>query len=318
MKLVLIDGNAILHRAFHAIPSLTTTKGQLVNAVYGFISMLLRVKDDLQPDYLAVCFDRPKPTFRQEIFIGYQAHRPRMDEDLSSQIETVHDVVRRMKVPIYEMDGYEADDLLGTIAKESQNSQVGSDKAGGKSKNLKIFIVTGDRDILQLVNKNVKVYMPTKGLSEAKVFGEKEVEEKLGVKPGQVVDYKGLVGDPSDGYVGVTGIGPKTASSLLQKYKTLQKVYENLDKLPEQVAQKLKEGEESARLSYQLATIKKDVPCDFSLKNAKISQFNNPEVQEKLEELEFHSLLNRITGKKTGVKKKEKKNKENENQLGLF
>ena len=160
--------------------------------------------------------------------------------------------------------------------------------------------------------------MPTKGLSEAKIYDERGVWEKLGVKPTQVVDYKGLVGDPSDGYVGVTGIGPKTASSLLQKYKTLKKVYENVDKLPEQIGQKLKEGEESAKLSYQLATIKKDVACDFSLKEAKISDFNNPEVQQKLEELEFHSLLNRITGKKAENKKKEKKKKENENQLGLF
>ena len=170
MKLVLIDGNAILHRAFHAIPSLTTTKGQLVNAVYGFISMLVRVKDDLKPDYLAVCFDRHKPTFRQEIFVGYQAHRPKMDEGLSSQIETVHEVVRNMKVPIYEMDGFEADDLLGTISAKCLNK--------GK-KDLDIYIVTGDRDILQLVNKKVKVYMPTKGLSEAKINDERGVGEKL-------------------------------------------------------------------------------------------------------------------------------------------
>lgn len=310
MKLVLIDGNAILHRAFHAIPPLTTTKGQLVNAVYGFISMLLRVKDDLKPDYLVVCFDRPKPTFRQEIFIGYQAHRPKMDQGLVSQIAPVHEMVKALKIPIYEKDGFEADDLLGTITNKIKNQK-------SKTKDMEVFIVTGDKDILQLVDKNVKVYMPTKGLSEGKIYGEREVEERLGVKPKQVIDYKGLVGDPSDGYVGVTGIGPKTAATLLKKYQTLDRVYKNIDQLPEQIALKLKEGEESARLSYRLATIIDDVPCDFNLEEARLKDFNNEEVQNKLTELEFHTLLNRITGKKT-ESKKEKKKKTDENQLGLF
>lgn len=314
MKLVLIDGNAILHRAFHALPPLTTTSGELVNAVYGFVSIILKVIEDFHPEYLIVTFDRPKPTFRQTIYVAYQSKRPKMDEGLVVQIERVHEMVRAMKIPIFEKDGYEADDVLGTLVRQAKKCKV-------KSAKLKVIIVTGDRDILQLVNKNVGVYMPVKGLSEAKLYGEKEVEEKFGIKPKQIIDYKALIGDSSDNYAGVLGIGPKTASDLLRKYQTLAGIYKNLDKLPETVSFKLKEGRGSADLAKQLATIVTCAPVKLDLKLASAESINNPDALEMLNKLEFHSLLKRMPGYKQELKiKNEKlKNKEtNKNQLGLF
>lgn len=237
-RFVLIDGHAILHRAFHAFPqTLTTRKGELVNAVYGFTRMLFAVIEDLQPEYLAVAFDLPKPTFRHKEFLGYQAQRPRTDEALSGQIERVWEVVRALKLPIYTAEGFEADDVIGSLAAQATGrskikdptKEAGSQKSKTKIKNPKIdeiVIVTGDRDIMQLVDDRVKVYAPQKGFSQAKLFGPKEVEEHLGVAPEKIVDYKALVGDPSDNYPGVTGVGPKTAVKLLGEYGNLAGVYE--------------------------------------------------------------------------------------------
>lgn len=197
-KLVIIDGNAILHRAYHALPStLTTRRGEPINAVYGFVSMLLRIIQDLKPTHIVVAFDRKEPTFRHEEFKDYQSHRPEMDKELSTQFEKARDVNKAIGIPIFDKAGFEADDVIGTIAKQAKVDEV--------------IIVTGDRDILQLVTKKTKVYLPVRGLKDARMMGEKEVKEMLGVKPSQVDDYKALVGDPSDNYKGVPGIGPKNS-----------------------------------------------------------------------------------------------------------
>src|SRR3989344_3525742 len=199
-KLVLIDGNAILHRAYHAIPPLTSRTGEPINAVYGLVSMLLKTIDDLKPSHLAVCFDRPEPTFRKKIYQAYQAQRPETEESLSSQFAKAKEVLDSMRIKIFEMPGYEADDLIGTIAEKSVKIN-------------EVVIVTGDRDILQLVDdrKKIRVFMPIVGLSNGRVFKEEDVFSKLGVLPNQIIDYKALVGDASDNYPGVFGIGPKTA-----------------------------------------------------------------------------------------------------------
>ncbi len=271
-RLVLIDGNAILHRAYHAIPPLTAPDGTLVNAVYGFASMLVKIHENLQPTHMAVAFDRPKPTFRKSMFEGYQAKRPKMDEELVGQIERVHELVSAFGIPIFEKDGYEADDVIGTL---SQNTS-GIDQ---------VIIVTGDRDILQLVvDQKVLVYMPTKGLSEAKLYGEKEVVERMGVSPTQIPDYKGLAGDSSDNYPGVDGIGPKTAIKLLTKYKTLEKLLKS-DELTQ-------EQKESAQLSYDLATIRRDVPLETDI--VPVGSLATPAVLAFLERLHFHSLLKKL------------------------
>lgn len=296
-RLVLIDGNAILHRAFHALPPLTAPDGSLVNAVYGFASILFKLFSDFKPTHMAVAFDRPKPTFRKTLYEGYQAKRPKMDEGLVGQIEKVHDLVHAFGIPIFEKDGFEADDLIGTLC------HVATKKKTGKKGNPvdQVIIVTGDRDILQLVeDEKVLVFMPTKGLSEGRLYAEKDVMERMGVFPKLIPDLKGLMGDASDNYPGVAGIGPKTALALLNQAKSLKGIYRNLKDTKRQhtllvsdaVLAKLKAGEASAMLSYDLATIRTDVPLDKDI--VEVSTFDTPQVRQALETFHFHSLLKRM------------------------
>ncbi|MCJ7826466.1 hypothetical protein MUP56_02525 [Patescibacteria group bacterium] len=315
-RLVLIDGNAILHRAYHALPPLTSPDGKIVNAVYGFTSMLLRLITDLKPTHLAVAFDRPAPTFRKSLFKEYQAKRPKMDEELSTQVDVVHNLLSSFSVPVFEMDGFEADDILGTIAKrwgderkiERQDkrkiSRLSSDSSGAHCAD-QVIIVTGDRDILQLVEDDkVLIYMPTKGLSEAKLYGEKETEERLGVKPTLVPDYKALAGDSSDNYPGIAGIGPKTAVEILKKAGSIEKLYTYIGKksfgLSESLVDKIKEGKESALLSHELATIKTDVPIDAPIPEISWDQFKTPEAIQMLQTLGFNSLIKRLEKREDG------------------
>lgn len=255
-KLVLIDGNAILHRAYHALPPLTNSKGEPTNAVHGFFSMLLSIIESQKPEYLIVCFDRPKPTFRQTLFVGYQQHRPALADDFKPQIIIVHKILEKLKIPIFEQDGYEADDMIGTLS------------VAGKKEDLDTIIVSGDRDLLQLVNGRVKVLMPLVGISKSVLMGENEVKEKYGITPSQVVDYKALVGDASDGYPGVTGIGPKTAMTLLLQFKDFENIYKNLEKINPKVSLKLATDAEQAALARKLASIVKDAPAKLDLKNS--------------------------------------------------
>jgi DNA polymerase-1 len=306
-RLVLIDGNAILHRAFHALPPLTAPDGSLVNAVYGFTSMLLKLFHDLKPTHLAVTFDRPAPTFRKKLFKDYQAQRPEMEEDLSSQVAKVHDMVDSFSVPIFEEDGYEADDVIATLANKA--SREGIDQ---------IIIVTGDRDLLQLVSEKVYVYMLVRGLTDAKLYDRTEVIAKLGIKPEQIPDFKALAGDASDNYPGVPGIGPKTAVQLLTEFQTLDTLYisalgKKRGNLPETVVLKLKEGKKSAMLGRQLAEVRTDVPMEIELAKTAIESLDTPRAREKLAEYNFQSLLKRLmkeTGKdknKETVEKSEKR-----------
>jgi DNA polymerase-1 len=318
-KLVLIDGNAILHRAYHALPPLTTKKKEPINAVYGFISMFLKIVQDLRPTHLVVCFDRKEPTFRHEEFKEYQAHRPKMDKELSSQFDKARDVIKAFGIPIYDKAGYEADDVIGTLAKQAVGDikilrYKDTEKKSKKAPNIsvsqypnidEVIIVTGDRDILQLVTEKVKVYLPIRGLSEAQLMEEKDVVEKMGVKPNQIDEYKALVGDPSDNYPGVPGVGPKTAVSLLSKYKNLDEIYKNLEKIPEATAKKLKEGEKSARVSQKLAEIVTDVPIKFSLKKSAKWKLNSKRVLDLFAEYGFKTLTKRV--KKVGEEIDEEK-----------
>lgn len=288
--LVLIDGNAVLHRAYHALPPLTTKSGQLVNAVYGFCSMLIRVTKELNPGYLIVCFDRPKPTFRQSIYIGYQHKRPKMDEDLAGQIEMVHKLVAKMNIPIYEKDGFEADDVIGTLARQA---------------NIDVIIVTGDKDLFQLVNKKIKIYMMVKGLNESALFSEKEIKEKYGIKPAQIIDYKALIGDSSDNYAGVPGIGPKTAVDLISQFGNLDTIYKKIKEIPkEKIIDLLKNGQESAQIARQLATIVTKAPVKIDLAKSKAPNLATEAAIEMLKELGFHSLIKRLMGSNAEEKQK--------------
>ena len=280
MKLVLIDAFAILHRAFHAIPPLTNKKGEPTNAVYGFVSMILKVVQDLQPNSLAVCFDVKAPTFRHKEYKEYQFQRPPTADELTSQIEKAKDFLKAANIPIYLKAGYEADDLLGTIAKKSDADSV--------------IIATGDKDMLQLVDEKTKIYMPIVGLSSAKLFGQVEAKERMGVFPSQIPDLKSLMGDPSDNYPGVAGIGPKTAIKLLEKYFSLDKIYAHLQEIEPNVREKLEGGKKDVLLFHRLATIVKDVSIKIDFAEMKKWNIDSPDVLKLFAEFGFKTLTKRV------------------------
>lgn len=334
-RLVLIDGNAILHRAFHALPPLTTSKGELVNAVFGFCSMILKVRDELRPSYFAVSFDLPKPTFRKKIYANYQIKRPKMVDELVGQVEKVKKVVKALGIPIYEKEGYEADDVIGSLAKQATDKHMiinTHDKHVTKKSSVhhvatscanqlsEVIIVTGDRDLLQLVDDHTKVYMLIRGLTEATLFDEAKVKEKYGLKPGQIPDYKGLVGDASDNYPGVSGIGPKTAVGLISQYGTISNLYKTIKQLDNTtIVDKLLKGKQDAEMSLQLATIITDVPVKLDLGKCKIDNFIKPEVIKIFKELEFKSLISRLKQQENEEDKETREDKEKKNeQMGLF
>jgi DNA polymerase-1 len=291
---------AILFRAYHALPSfMTTKKGEPINAVYGLISMLLRIVQDLKPTHIAFCFDESAPTFRKKEFKEYQSQRVETPKELSGQFEKAKDFTKALGTSFYSMAGYEADDVIGTIVSKS----IGFDE---------VIIVTGDRDILQLVDdeKNIKLYMPVTGLSNAKMFTSKETIERMGIPPKLIPDLKGLVGDPSDNYKGVSGIGPKTAINLLSEFGSFDGIYENLEKIPAKVREKLEAGKESGNISFRLAKIVKDVPVDFDFEDMKKWKIDSNNVLNLFEEYGFKTLTKRV--KEVG------KNIVSENQGNLF
>ena len=292
-RLVLVDGHALLYRAYHAIPPLTTQKGELVNAVFGFTNILLKVVADLKPSHLAVCFDRPVPTFRHKEYPQYQAQRPAMPKELKDQIEKVKEVVETFVIPIYEKDGYEADDVIGTLALQASRAENADKK---RITQMEVVIVTGDRDIFQLITDKVMVYAPKRGLSNPEVFDKKKFRKKYGFEPSQLVDFKALAGDASDNYPGVTGIGPKTATNLIQRYGSLNAIYENLEAISSGVAEKLAKQEKWARLSYKLAKIETKTPVKLDLEKCEFGRYDRKKVKELFEKLEFKSLIKRLPG----------------------
>ena len=285
-KLILIDGNAIIHRAYHAMPALTTPRGQPIGAVQGFVNILLRIIQDLSPTHIAVAWDRKEPTFRHKEFKAYQAQRAEVDKELISQFQKVRDVLDAFDIKQFDKAGFEADDIIGTLSRKA---------LGTRQKALdKVVIVTGDKDQLQLVNDKVKVYMPVKGLGEAILMGEKEVEDKLNVKPEQVVDLKAFMGDPSDNYPGIYGIGPKTAEKLLKLYGNYENVFKHIDDVDEKTAEKLKKGKKDGDISYKLAQIITNVPLEYKTNDfAKWSIYSN-KVLDVFDRFGFRTLKKRV------------------------
>lgn len=284
-KLVIIDGNAILHRAFHAMPALTTREGAPINAVYGLISMFLRIVQDLKPEGIAVAFDEKEKTFRHKEFADYQAQRPPTHNDLSSQFSKARDFFTAAGVPIYSKPGYEADDVIGTIANSVKPKTYSE-----------VVVVTGDRDLLQLVddNKNVELYMPIVGLSNAKLYKEKDAKERMGVAANLVPDYKALIGDPSDNYPGVTGIGPKTAEKLLEQYGSIDNIYVHLADIEPKIRQKLDTGKDNAKLFHRLATVVRDVPIKIDFPQMEKWKIDSPEIFKLFDDYGFKTLSDRI------------------------
>ena len=284
--LVLFDGNAIVHRAFHALPPLTVSKtGEMVSAVYGFALILLKVINELKPTHYAIAFDKKAPTFRHKLFDQYKAHRPPTPDELINQLERVRQLVETFPIPIFELDGYEADDILGTLS--HQASQRGADT----------IIVTGDADAMQLVSPKVKVLYPKprKSFSDTTLYDEDAVSQKYGIKPGQIADLKGLMGDPSDNIPGVSGIGEKTAVKLLQQFGTIEEIYAHIDQVtPPKLQALLQQNEAIARQSQVLATIVTQSPVTLNLDDCQLSHYDRKQVTELFRELEFSSLLPRL------------------------
>jgi DNA polymerase-1 len=282
-KLVLIDGHALAYRAYHALPDdLKTSKGELTNAVYGFTSMLLNVLRDENPTHIAVTFDKG-PTFRHEIYTEYKAHRTKMPDEMRSQMDRVREVVQTLDIPIFEKEGYEADDLLGTLARQAEKQGVDT------------LIVTGDMDLLQLVDEHVKVLTSRWRFSDTVIYDVERVEERYdGLSPEQLVDYKALMGDKSDNIPGVYGVGEKTATKLLKTYGSLAEVYEHLDEVSSRFRSRLEEGREEAFLSRQLAKIVREAPVELELDACRIRTFDYDEVLDLFHRLEFNTLIDRL------------------------
>jgi DNA polymerase I-like protein with 3'-5' exonuclease and polymerase domains len=287
-RLVLVDGNALLHRAYHATPPLNTSTGELVNAVYGYTSMILKALIDLNPDYVAVAWDEKGPTFRHQQYTQYKATRGPSDDGLSSQYERVFQVGEVLNIPKFSVSGYEADDLIGTLARQAVE----------KEKNLEVIILTGDRDIMQVIDKRVKVLMPRKTLSDVGLYGVVEFKEKYGFEPKQIIEYKALAGDQSDNIPGVPGIGDVTATKLIKEFGSIEQMYnpKNLKTLPERTQTLLAEGAESAVMSKQLATLDLNAPIKLDLAACQVHDYNYQKAVSLFEELEFKSLIARLPG----------------------
>jgi len=298
-NLIIIDSNSIIHRAYHALPRLTTKGGELVNAVYGFLLVFFKAIKDFQPDYIAAAFDFPAPTFRHKKYKEYKAKRPPAPEELYQQIPKVKEILKSFNVPVFEKEGFEADDIIGTISKLAPRKQVLPE--------IETIILSGDLDTLQLVNPRTRVYSLRKGVKDIILYDEKLVKEKFqGLKPEQLLDFKALRGDPSDNIPGVTGIGEKTAIELLLKFGSLDNLYKEIEENSEKAKKnrpKLKETllkyKEQAFISKDLAKLFENVPIDFNLKECHWKEYNKEKATQILKNLEFHSLIKRLPTAKT-------------------
>lgn len=276
-KLVLIDGNSLLNRAFYATPVFSTSSGQPTNAIFGFIKLTLKIISDVKPEYFVVTFDLKAPTFRHKMYSGYKATRSPMPEELASQVKPLKSLLSAMNIAICEQEGVEADDLIGTLSKKFD---------------VHSYIYTGDRDSFQLVDEKTDVYYTKRGVSDLLKLSVENFESEIGLKPAAIVDLKALMGDKSDNIPGVNGIGETSARKLLGDFATLDGVYENLDGISSpSLRKKLAEGKESAYMSYTLATIKRDCEVDLTLEKCRTPKSYSSEVKELFKTFEFKSLL---------------------------
>ncbi len=307
-KCILIDGAGLIYRSFFAIPkTLTDSQGRPTNAVLGFTNILLNILQAHHPDYLAVALDKKGPTFRHKEYREYKATRVKQPQELYDQIPMAKEIIEALQIPLFEQEGYEADDIIATIVSKL-----------AERKDVEVLIASGDFDVFQVVSDRAKILYPEKGFRESKIFGEKEIMEKYGITPGQIPDFKGLCGDSSDNIKGVPGIGEKGARALIEAYGSIEKIYEALVKTPEKFAQgvrkKLSEGRESAFFSKRLATLVYDVPLNFSLKDFEISKLDPQKTVPVFEKFGFHNLMKRLSL----VKEEHGKKKIAESQIALF
>ena len=297
-KLLLVDGSALLHRAYHAYPPLKSKTGEIVGAVYGVASILISALEEVEPTYVMVAWDLPKPTFRHIKYVGYKAQRPKADSEMVEQIPKVKEIIAAMDIVQVAQEGYEADDIIGTLSKLSSDEND-------------VVILTGDQDTMQLVNENVRILTPAKGANPPVLYGPDEVKAKYGVTTDQIVDYKALIGDPSDNIPGVAGIGPKSAATLLNQFGSIDNIYTNLDKVEnEKVREKLQNGKDSVELSYELSKIVTDMKIEASLEMMQYYGLRSETLKGKFEEFGFKSLIKRFFPEQASVKI--------DPQMGLF
>lgn len=292
-RFLIIDGNALIHRAFHALPPLKTKKGVLVNAVYGFLLVFFKALRELKPEFVAATFDLPAPTFRHEKFKEYKARRPRAPEELYQQIPILKKILKVFNIAIFEKEGFEADDIIGTITNLVEKKQI--------FPKIENIILSGDLDTLQLIDSETKVYTLKKGVKDTVLYDEKAVQERYGLLPKQMADFKALSGDPSDNIPGIPGIGEKTASLILKEFGTIEELYRELEKRAEKtkiLKPKLKEillkSKDQVFFNKMLVSIRRDAPLEFNLGKCRWEDYNQKEAIKILKELEFQSLIPRL------------------------
>ena len=282
-RLMLLDSNGLIYRGYHALPPLTTSRGELVNAVFGFCSILLRGIQDVQPEYVAACFDLPGPTFRHEQFAAYKATRAPMPDDLRSQFPKVREVVAALRIPVYELAGYEADDVIGTITRDMD------------ARGIDTTVVTGDLDMLQIVTDRTRLMTTRQGVDATVYYDPARIWERFELRPDQMIDYKALKGDPTDNIPGIPGVGEKTAAKLVGEFGSLEGIYARLGEVtPEKLRDKLVAAREQVFASRELSRIVCDLPISLDLEAARLSDYDRAEVVRLFREFEFRSLIDRL------------------------
>lgn len=277
---MLFDGNALAHRVYHALPRLTTPKGELVNAVYGFLASLLSAIKEHEPRYLVVVFDSPGKTFRHKLYKDYKSTRVKPPQEFYDQLPLLKRVLKTMNIPVIAIEGYEGEDLIAAIGK--------------KLPSVDTIIVTGDNDVLSLVTPRTAVLTMRRGIKDTVFYNPKTVRQKLGFDPAYLVDYKALLGDVSDNIPGVPGVGEKTAQALIVRYKTVENLYRSLRTLDPKLGQKLETYRDQVMIAKQLAKINDEAPVTLTLKEAQVHDFNERAVVKLFNELGFKSLINRL------------------------
>src|SRR5258706_8339975 len=279
-RLMLLDGFGLVYRGYYALPPLTTSKGELVNGVFGFCSIVLRGFADLTPDYVAVCFDLSGPTFRHEQYAEYKATRTRMPDDLAAQFPKVREVVKALRIPVYELQGFEADDVIGTLTLQAE------------AKDVDTTIVSVDLDMLQLVTDRTTLMTTRSGVENTVMYDPARIWERFGLRPDQMIDYKALKGDPTDNIPGVPGVGEKTAAKMIAEYGTLDSLYERIEEVkPEKLREKLREHRDAVYQGRSLTTIHRDLPVELDLEAARLCDYDRDTVIRLIHEYAFRTLI---------------------------
>ncbi len=282
-RVVLVDGSSYLYRAYYALPPLKSPKGEPTGAIYGFLRMISSLMRDLSPEYIVVVFDLPGKTFRHETYQEYKANRKETPDDLKIQIPKIKELIKLWGIKVLEIPGYEADDIIATLAKKAEKEDF------------EVIIVTPDKDMMQLVDSNIKILNPVSG----EIFDREKVKEKYGIYPEQFVEYLAMIGDTVDNIIGVKGVGPKTAAKLLNEYGSLEGILSNIDRLRPKIRESFKEAKDRLQENIFLIKLKTDVPLDISISDLKKGKADLQRLKEEFEKLGFKSLLKDIyKGKK--------------------